>query len=343
MARNTGSDFNQGISQASAAASGSGTVTGSSPVVDNGVARWHGTDGTALQGSTATINDAGTLIISGSDFAQRLEIGKLSATASIPVYGMAVTSSFSSSLGLYGTKESSASGSAVHIMAALDADVIDSDYAILLTGWLNRSGVVSPAWLHKEHEIESYESASAEILGTDPDGAAAIGTIVGSNVEYTSDGARLLSIQNSGDEKGYTDLYGQNVFCVSKNGGATREGYFSDYVSAGSGSAWTYSTNQIPAGAMVYATTVYFIESWQTGSECWVGVSASAGFTEYWAGSVHPSASVNNLTSSQKSGWTHFASAAPVAISSSVWQGAATTTGSVRIECRYREVVPPTS
>ena len=343
MARNTGSDFNQGISQASAAASGSGTVTGSSPVVDNGVARWHGTDGSALQGSTATINDAGTLIISGSDYAQRLEIGKLSATGSIPVYGMAVTSSFSSSLGLYGTQESSPSGSAVHIMAALDSDTIDSDYAILLTGWLNRSGVISPAWLHKEHAIESYESASAEILGTEPDGAAAIGTIIGSDVEYTSAGAKLVSVQNAGEEKEYIDLYGQRVFGVSKAGGAVREGYFSDYVSAGSGSAWTYSTNQIPAGAMVYATSVYFIQSWQTGSQVDVGVSASSGFVEYYGSGMNPSASVNNLTSSQKSGWTHFATAAPIAISSSVWQGAASVTGAARVECRYREVVPPTS
>lgn len=338
--RNGGSDFMPGSSDANIV-SGS-YITGSGVTKDQGIARFTGTDGVVITGSNDTIDDEGNILVSGSTIPRNLLIGQL-PTGSAAVYGIAVTGSYSASLGLYGQKENSHSGSAVHIMAVLDDPSMNSGYAIALFGWLDKNRKLVEAWKIKEQEIESVVSSSAEILGTDPDGALAIGTVVGSNDPYTTAGSKLLSQQNDGVEKAYTDYMGQKTFCISPYGGASRFGYWTEYVSVTSGSD-TLTVNQIPAGSQVYAVSLYMISSFQTGSEIWIGISGSTGLTEKWGEGIHPSASVTNYTSSMKNGWEHYPNNTPVCVSASILQGATSgATGSMRIEARYLEVVPASS
>lgn len=194
-------------------------------------------------------------------------------------------------------------------------------------------------------EIEWQDSGSAEILGTDPDGGSAIGSVIGSSVALSTAGAKLVSEQNNSVEKAYTDKDGQKTFCISPNNGATNEYYFTEIISIDSSSGNLYSSaNNFPAGCQSYAVGCRVLTNFATASQFYLGISQSVGgFSTKWGSYINGTAGTTNSTSSMESGWIYYAAAAPIYVSASVRQGDLVTSGAIRIEGRYRTVDVPTS
>ncbi len=201
-------------------------------------------------------------------------------------------------------------------------------------------------WLITPTEISSSTRGTAEILGTELDGGASIGTVVGSETYFSTTGAKLLSVVNgtgsAEHEREFVDHAGSRTFGISDHTGSMSFAYWSELVTI-TGS-FNDTVNTIPAGALCWGVGVRIITSIPTASFLNVGISGSLLGAEsklYGIGLV-PSASVTNATSSMLNGPRYFVTASAVRLTPGTGSvGILPAAGTVRVEARYTVIVPP--
>lgn len=259
-------------------------------------------------------------------------------------YGIGTHTNHSSSpFVVYSNRTNGQGNDSIRVIANVGVATINANHSIMKIGYIDDRPQFTASWNITNSTIEAAESSSAELLGTVLDGASAIGTIVGSDNSYTTAGSKLLSIQNNTYERAYYDYDGSRTYGVTDFGGYLKDTYFSNLISI-SGSTLYYSSTNVPAGASIMGVGARIITDFQTASVIALGISGSTtGFTEYWGNSMGYLAGVTNSTSSLKSGNTYVSLNTPICVSSSVLQGNAITTGSIRIECFYRTINVPNS
>lgn len=211
--------------------------------------------------------------------------------------------------------------------------------------WNGTSGLILQNSLVDIDDVGNISgpTGSASVLGTAPDGGSAVGVIVGSSASYSTSGAKLLSVQNGGFERAYTDYSGSHTFNVSNWGGYLRYNYFSELVTCATGTLWT-TTNVIPDGALNLGVGLRVIDTFPTASKLYLGILSSS--YNKWAVGVDSNSTVTNSTSSMAAGIEFYSGNQAVTLSSSVGQQQSlttTVTGSVRIEARYITLLPPQS
>jgi hypothetical protein len=297
-------------------------VQGLAPTTDRNIARWSGSLGSVLQGSNLTLQNVG-------GFAPT-QFG----TGSVAVG----TSDVSSSLVIYSNVVSDPLSCSIYNVANVNKDTIDANHTITRFGWENTTQTLSSSWNVKAFSFESAYSASAEMLGTSPDGASSIGCIVGSSASYVTAGAKLFSVQNAGVERASIDYLGNRTFGVSDYGSSYSDLYWVELVSISGSVNGIYSTtNYVPAGASIWGVNTRTRATFPTASVFACGLTGS---WNDWGWGISGVAGATNATSSMMAGWKFCGANTNIYLSSSVMQSNAAVSGSVRVECRYRVLNP---
>lgn len=291
-----------------------------------------------------TINLTGSAYISGNISVQGLDVVRIGTTPTgmTSSYGVGTINHSSTPFAIYGSRTNGAGNESVRIVANVNSTSIDDNHVICKFGWLSSGPEFTGSWLVKDKSIEHTNLGVAEVLGTALDSATAVGTIVGTSASYVTEGAKLLSVQNAGQERECVYYDGTRHYAISNYGSYARDTYFSDILNI-SGANLYSAHYEVPAGASIIGVGARILTSLQTASVLAIGISASAGFGEYWGGSLGYAAGVANDTASLKTTWLYCPTGAYVCVSSSVLQGNAATTGSIRVECYYHEAEVPNS
>jgi hypothetical protein len=315
----------------------SGSIGDIASSTDNAIARWDGTDGENIQDSSAFVDDIGG--ITGST--DVVEIGLRSATS----YGIEVISGSDGpnddrTFELVSGRVSQSGSTSVAIIADINSASLDADHKVLRLSYKDDSDVENDVWSFKQSEIDSEEDSAASLIGTEPNGATSVGAILGSDIEYSASGAKIVSMRNADIERAYVDYSGSYTFNISEFGGASRMGYHSEVVTYTS-ATHHYTAKQVPAGALLYGVAVRVLTK-VPGTEFYIGLSGSTSVRGLWGDSVNAQAGANNSTSSLSQGLVHFPTASSIKLTSGD-NASDITTGSVRVELRYMEIDMPTS
>jgi hypothetical protein len=343
----------------------SGSLGAIDGTIDNSIARWDGTDGENITSSYVLIDDTGYITIPSGSKSGQLSTdfhqvsGSLNISGSVKVsgsseliigelptgvsndWGIYIPSASAgpntfNTLGLWSSRVNQSGAVSIDFVADINSSSIDQDHKIGRFGYINDSRAYVESWAIKNNSIESFSASAAQVIGTDTDGALSIGTIVGSSASYSTNGAKLFQVLNNTTERESTDYLGRKTFCVSDAGGATHERYLTEILTVNSAS-FIDSVNEIPIGAMNYAVNVYVLST--IPDVMWnIGIPGS---TEKW-GAISSSVGSNNSTSSMKAGYEYYASASSIRLTPNP-NASDLTTGSVRLEIRFREVTGPTS
>lgn len=314
-------------------------------------------------GDTTQIGDTiqtGSYYLSGNIEidSSNLIIGTVASCSSgRDVYGIETQAYPSASLNIVSSRENGVGNISIHSLANVGVASINENHIIQRFGYKDNLGYCTGSWDIKNKAIESVESSSVELYGTNIDGSDVIAVTLGSQDVYSITGAKLLSITNgsgSGSkEREYVNLSGSRVQNISNYGGYTGFTYKEEAITVISG-AYTDSTIYIPAGAVCYGVGVRVLNDVPISgstfpSSSWfsVGISASVGsFTEKWGNGLSTLNTTTNLTSSMKAGFAYYNTDTPIRLSFDHYVSdlsASQGSGSVRVEIRYMQVIPPTS
>jgi len=247
---------------------------------------------------------------------------------------------------VYATPANQFAGTAIEMVADINSASLHDEMRLVKIGWIDNSNIHTTSWIFKPYSIETGDDSTAEIMGSEADGGAAIGVILGSSASYATAGAKLVSVQNNGLERENIYHDGTKVFCETNYGSYLKETYFENLVSiTGSLVNLYFTSDQVPAGASISGVGARVYSTFHTSSGCWwaVGMSGSTtGFTEYWGDRMSVNAGVTNETGSLKNGLSltgsYLSEDTSICVSSSVLQANITSgaTGSVRVVCFYR-------
>lgn len=240
-------------------------------------------------------------------------------------------------LGLWGSRSDGDGNVSVDIVADVNNPTINLGHKINRWGWVDNVDSFHETWYMTPYTLEHADATVAIILGTEADGAAAIGVIAGSDESYTTNGAKLLSIVNDTTERAFIDLYGEFGWGITDNGGLANERVLTELVTIAA-AANTSSTIQIPAGAIVHGVTCYVVTIIPTAATFDLGY---AGDVNAWANAIAVAAGTDNETEAQTNGDIYFAANTAILITPNLQPAAAT--GEVRICIYYRQLFPQTS
>ena len=225
---------------------------------------------------------------------------------------------------------------AVNILAPVETSALDPSKKIVKIHWLDDGGDAYGVWYLKQREFGFDEYGRAELLGDEDDGAASVGTIIGTSVDFTVDGSTLVKIQNNGVDKSLFYHNGGFEFCISDTGGSFKFYPIEELVTV-LDLASTETLIEIPAGteAIITCRVVTDIP----------GVSdfslGDADDASRWGAELSPLAGSTNKSVAQINGFVYFTDATTIVITPDTTPSAAT--GEVRIFGVYREINPPTS
>lgn len=313
-------------------------------------------------------NITGSMHVSGNLLAQGLSVVQMGSppTGMTSSFGVGTSTNHTSTpFAVYANRANGAHNESVRISADVNSTSINADHVICSFGWLSSGPEYTGSWLVKKNAIQSAEAATAELIGTISDGYSSIGSIVGSSASFLTSStanSKILSIRNVAQEREcvYYDL--GKRWGTSNYGSYVEDRYYSEILQIASG-GWAYTqsyiTTPIPSGSAIKSVGMMVITSLPTGSlyeedfgrgpsataSIDVGISGTIGikFGTLWGRGISITASANNATSSLAAGWVYCPTASYVGIKFNCPQGNAVNTGSVRIECYYRVLNPPTS
>jgi hypothetical protein len=183
--------------------------------------------------------------------------------------------------------------------------------------------------------IASLNSGAAEILGTETDGAAAIGVKLGSDETYSTSGSKLLSVQNNTTERANIDYSGALTLHKGDNGQQLSWKYESEEITI-STDAFTATSIFIPQGAQVHYVTSRVTASLPDVSYYEVGVS---GNSTLFGDNISPNIGVTDTGG--KGGVSYFD--ANTVIRVTPIDPPSSAIGTIRITIHYTQVTPPTS
>ena len=294
-------------------------------------------------------------IYQGTNSLDILQYGYLQSCSVGDLYGISTAIPYTgSALNFVSKRLNGSNNSSFRFVADTKTSAISESHKVISLGWEDSSNNYNELWNFRKLGIFSGESASIEALGEPIDGTSAVGTYVGTINEVTNSSARLFSVINSvtssTNEKMFVNSRGETFFCISPYGGYTCDKYLSSNELMIPGQ-YTNTVLNIPAGAQLYAVAVRVTNSipisgtfFPSSSLFSVGISASSGYVEKWGLGIPTTAGSTNLTSSLKNGIEYYSVNTPIGfrfdnavsgISSSYGSG------SIRVEIRYREVIPP--
>jgi hypothetical protein len=145
-------------------------------------------------------------------------------------------------------------------------------------------------------------------------------------------------------------IFNGDFYTNTNYGGYIKNTYFSELISISASNTYNISPNlyisltQVPSGSSIQGVGARVVTEFQTSSAISIGLSSSAGgFISYWGSELSSSAGYTNITDGLTAGVVYIASASSVCVSSSVLQGNTPTTGTMRLECFYSTLNPPTS
>jgi len=183
--------------------------------------------------------------------------------------------------------------------------------------------------------MEIVDGDVAYLLGTDDDGAAAVGTRVGSDNSFSTDGARLFEILNNTNVRGYMEHNGDWAINMGDNGQQLTQGSVTESLTI-MDTADGYSSIQILAGSQVKAVSWYVVTTLPGPATFSLGI---AGDETRYANSV--SALAGTSGNGMSAGIIYYLNNTSLVITPVSTPTAAT--GVIRITIHYEIVDAPTS
>ena len=171
------------------------------------------------------------------------------------------------------SQRTSGSGNvSIAFVADIEEAVIDLDHEIVDIGYYDNTGTYQGSWKFKDASFESVDDSVAELLGTEADGGVAVGTRVGAVEDYTTVGAKLLSVvNNTTEERAYIDYQGELGIHRVGHGQEFSFSLLEDLVTIDA-AAYTDSAIQIPSGCQVWAVSEAVLTSIPGSNSMQVGV-----------------------------------------------------------------------
>jgi len=246
-----------------------------------------------------------------------------------------------STLSLWGCRDDAAygdDGGFVGVNAEVMADVnkatLDLDMVILMQRWRNNANAEIDLVRFKRDQMEIVDGDIGYLLGTDANGAAAVGTRIGSDLPFTMEGARLVEFINDTTVRAYLDYKGDFAYNIGDNAQQAMLGSVT-VEQAIAAAAETVCAIQMPAGCIGYAVSVYVVADLPGAATFEVGVAAES---DRFATAV--AAIAGSSDKGTKDGMTYYAAATNIVITPNAPPAAG---GTVRITVHYIMVDAPTS
>jgi hypothetical protein len=184
--------------------------------------------------------------------------------------------------------------------------------------------------------LEFLTTGTAEIYGTEADGAAAVGAKIGSDLAYSTAGAKLLAVMNSTTERAAVDYLGALAINKLDNGQALEIKTLTELTTI-EADADTDTAIEIPAGALVIAVSSY-VETAIPGPAAVFDVGVAGALTRY-ADDITVAAGSSGLGTLD--GIRYYAAATKIRITPDAVPGAAT--GKVRVTIHYIQITAAAS
>lgn len=242
-----------------------------------------------------------------------------------------------SSLSLWSLKATASGVASVDAVADVNAAAINAGHKIFRIGWVNNADTYTESFYFTPTEIRSATVGSIRLFGDIADGASAVATYVGSDSNFFTAGAKLLSVYNGlyGYERAYVDYMGDLCFNMRNNGQylAIKSTTSEETIAA---SAFTDSTLTIPAGSTVLAVSSRVISTIPTATGIDIGIPGS--LTRFgWALGT----TLGGTNSGQAAGVGYYHYSSPIRITPSSTPASAS--GKIRLTLHYMTINPPTS
>jgi hypothetical protein len=230
----------------------------------------HIDDDNNLIQETDAAGDLGTLSDNRFDvcyLASGLNIGNMMLEVGIPPHSTAVDTAergmishtVSNTLVLQSARTSGSGNTSIALIADIEAAAIDADHELTSIGYKDNAGVYHGSWLAKDASFESADVGVAELLGTETDGGAAVGTRVGAIEDFITDGSMLLEVVNNQTERrAYVDHQGALAIHKLDHGQEYKFDTKEELMTIGTG-ATTDSAFVIPSGVQVSAVSSYVV------------------------------------------------------------------------------------
>jgi hypothetical protein len=250
-------------------------------------------------------------------------------------YGVTVSGT-NNTFVLISKRSSGADQVSVATVADVEAAAIDADHKIGVHGWYDNTGTFHESWSHKDASFESAEASIAELLGTETDGGASVGTRVGSVEDFVTDGAKLFSVvNNETEERAYIEHNGAFAIHKYDHGQELKFDIEEELVTVGTGSS-TYAVFVIPSGSQVSAISSYVVSDLPDSNTYSIGVTGAEG--RYGAAiGAGPGASHHGMDD----GIRYYGASTNIVVTPSPAPSAAT--GTIRLTVHYIKTTPCSS
>jgi len=222
------------------------------------------------------------------------------------------------------------------IMADVNKLTLDLDMVELLLRWRNNTDVDTDLYRFKRDQMEIVDGDIGYLLGTDVDGADAVGARVGSDESFSVAGSRLVEWVNNTAVRGYLAHDGSLGILAGDNGEqvSVEKAEHDQTIAA---AANTICAVSIPAGALCIGVSTYVIAT-LPGATVTYGVGV-AGFPARYAAAVASLAGVGDRGA--QDAMRFYLNNTNILITPDVAPNAAT--GVIRIVVWYIMLEPPTS
>jgi len=272
-----------------------------------------------------------------------LKIGVIPAfTNSVGGYGL--KSAGSTAVKFLSSKTNASGSNSFEMIADVNAVSLNAKHDILRIGWADNTDTFHQTHVFRDNELEMGLSSSAVLLGTEADGGSAVGVVLGSELEYSTAGAKLLSVTNAAQERAYVGHDGSWVYNIGDYGGYEQNYTLSALVTIMSGSNFLYTTAslQIPADCQVKAVSSRVITTIPSGALSW-SLGVPGDLTRY-ANSLSCSAGIT-FSGMEQNGARYYPTASELIITTygSCPVSVSDISGAIRITSHIRKIVPPTS
>jgi hypothetical protein len=250
-------------------------------------------------------------------------------------YGVYTTAT-TDTLSLWSTRSNGSGNVSTAIVADVNNATIDNNHRLLELDWVNNSDVKTSSWYFTQSSIGFDAYATIVFKGTQLDGVSSVGVDVGSNLTYSTAGARLLRVLNNTNERVYVSKDGDIAWGKTNNNAFGIDLVNEELVTIAA-AVDSYGTFDIPAGSVVYGVTCY-VQVAIPGT-----VSFDIGYIGSnfaWGDDIASTLGTNNDTYAQKNGNIYFAAATKVKIKPNTTPSGAT--GRVRVAIFYRRLYSPT-
>lgn len=239
-------------------------------------------------------------------------------------------------LSLWSIRSNGADNVSCEIIADVNTAVLNSDHKLFRILWRNDSDTDTELFTFTDGQFEIVSDATAQVLGTEADGASAVGVQVGSYEDFTTSGARVCEfVNNSSTVRGYVGYNGDLGINMLGNGQRLEIKTLTELTTIAA-AASTSTTIQIPANAVVLAVSTRVTITITGTSTYDVGVSGAT--TRYGSGIT---SSAGNTSEGTDDATRYYSSATSIVITPDTTPSDAA--GRVRVTIHYYEVTAPTS